>query len=89
MHGDTIYSSPIWIRPFSLGKDQLIVEGEEWRQVVGHTHCKKIIDFNIEKFVTFKEHTNLILCDCLPKQYMIENLNDDGIIINVEYKDYD
>ena len=89
MYGDTIYSSPIWIRPFSLGKDQLIVEGEEWRQVVGHTQCKKIIDFNIEKFVDFKEHTNLILCDSLPRQYMVENLNDNKVIIDVEYKDYE
>ncbi|MBO5004272.1 MAG: metallophosphoesterase [Clostridia bacterium] len=88
-HGDSIYSSPIWIRPFSLGKDQLKIDNEEWRQVVGHTTTigEGIVDFNKEKFANFKEHCNLILCDCLPRQYMVETLNDKGIITKVEYKD--
>lgn len=89
MHGDSIYSSPIWIRPFSLGKDQLLVDGEEWRQVVGHTQTEKILDFNVLEFTSFKEHCNMILCDCLPHEYMVETIDDNGIITNIEYKEYE
>ena len=38
-YGDSVYSSPIWVRPNSLLKDRYVDgNGEAWTQVVGHTH---------------------------------------------------
>lgn len=79
MSGDSKYSSPIWIRPYSLGNDMYVDKDNiTWRQVVGHTQTHgEIIDFNDTKFTQDIEHPNMILCDALPFQYLVETLNDD------------
>jgi hypothetical protein len=85
--GDSPLSSPIWIRPYSLSKNMYKDKtGYVWKQVVGHTQTKGICNLKNEKNVTWLEN-DLILCDCLPFQYMIENLEDDGTFVNYEVKD--
>jgi len=63
--GDDITQSPIWVRPLSLFKDKL----DNFIQVVGHTHQKKI---NLEKEVFFidafdSRNEYLIIKDNKPK----------------------
>ena len=86
--GESKYSSPIWIRPYSLGMNLYSDEQGEWRQVVGHTNVSHVIDFEIEKFTTWKEHIPVIICDSLPHDYLVEYLDDTGKLMYTEIKEY-
>lgn len=68
-YGNTPTQSPTWIRPRALL--QCAVEG--YTQVVGHTQVKNITSFNTTNYDT------LWLCDCLPREYLILNNDDDPI----------
>ena len=63
-YGDTISNSPIWVRPNSLLENKL----DNFKQVVGHTSFKKII-----------EKDNVWFCDTLPDEYLV--IEDDNFII--------
>lgn len=65
-YGDTISNSPIWVRPNSLQKDAL----KGYIQVVGHTHVKEIT------VIKSNNNDSLIICDCLPNQYIIIEENE-------------
>lgn len=76
--GDTIYNSPIWIRPFSLLRDMYIdKDGYVWKQVVGHTKFK-IKPFWLED--------KLLILDNLDKYYLIEEINSNGNINKQDIK---
>ena len=67
-----------------VDKDQHI-----WTQIVGHTPCRENI-FGLKVGVKTEVPINeadLILCDNLPKQYIIEWLNDDGTLYSREVVD--
>lgn len=65
-YGDTISNSPIWVRPFSLKKDRL----EGYTQVVGHTHSES-------ESVTLHLEDDVVICDALPSQYLVININEE------------
>lgn len=70
MYGSSIYNSPLWVRPNGLLKDPYKDDnGIIWNQVYGHTHqhyAEKIL-FDEAEFYNL---------DCLPYQYMIEEIDD-------------
>ena len=91
-YGDSVYSSPIWVRPNSLLSDMYKDEdGIEWTQIVGHTHnttpvCyypknnrignPSSIDWNI---INSKEENPILwVMDCMPKYYIREMITIDG-----------
>lgn len=88
--GDTVYSSPIWVRPGSLAVDGFRdKDGYTWTQVVGHTPVKDLTklykgmpnsDYNCD--------VPMWLCDALPKQYLVQTLDENGVIIAEEVKKY-
>lgn len=100
--GDGPYASPIWVRPSTLEKDLYIDNnGCTWTQIVGHTHYSKSKTLTLDgtwlngctKYVnkpgTLEEglYAPLIyVIDSLPNYYIIEELNEDGILISREVK---
>lgn len=74
--GDNVENSCIWIRPASLLSDMYIDENnEKWTQIVGHTQGFKIQCFN-ENGISKLNDANLILCDCLSYEYLIEYIDE-------------
>lgn len=73
--GSSKYNSPIWIRPGSL-MDDMYAEDEVFTQIVGHTHTHFI-----ESYAVYDQDMKLYMCDCLVNQYLVETLDDDGILI--------
>ena len=63
MYGDTKTQGLTWIRPEVLARDTIV----GYTQFVGHTVVDKIVD--IQQSVRQKQH--IILCDCLPRQYVV------------------
>lgn len=88
--GDCAESSCIWIRPGSLIKNMYVDKDQHvWTQIVGHTPCRENI-FGLKvgaKTEVPINEADLILCDNLPKQYIIEWLNDDGTLYSREVVD--
>lgn len=87
--GDSNENSCIWIRPWSLLNDMYTDEDNYlWTQIVGHTPCTK----HIAAFVPYNnknvsiDEGKLFLCDFLPKQYLVETIDNNGIIIKRETK---
>lgn len=73
-YGDTIYNSPIWVRPYSLLEDSYKDnEGNIWTQVVGHTHVKELLHIT-------DNGTDIYVCDTMPKQCLLETLDEEGNI---------
>jgi len=65
-YGNTISNSPIWIRPYALSKNKL----DKYTFIIGHTATKS-------GGVEIKDGTSIIMCDCLPNEYLvIENHKD-------------
>lgn len=56
VYGDSVYSSPIWVRPASLLLDRV----DKYKQVVGHTMMKSIISKD-----------NVWFCDTMPREYLV------------------
>lgn len=91
-YGDSVYSSPIWVRPNSLLKDMYKdEEGIEWTQIVGHTSNStpvcyypknnrvgnpSSVDYNIIN--SNEEKPILWVMDCMPKYYIREMITIDG-----------
>lgn len=91
-YGDTKFSSPIWVRPYSLLSDRYTdSEGDTWTQIVGHTHettpvCyyeknkrvgyPRATDYNIIN--QKKEKPILYVMDCMPKYYIREFITTEG-----------
>lgn len=91
-YGDSVYSSPIWVRPNSLLKDMYKdEEGIEWTQIVGHTNNStpvcyypknnrvgnpRAIDYNVIN--SNEEKPILWVMDCMPKYYIREMITIDG-----------
>ena len=72
--GDTISSSPIWVRPNSLLKDKI----EDWFQVVGHTEY-------ITKNNNYYLKDNCYFIDNSQNAYMIQEL-DNNILTDIKIK---
>lgn len=80
--GDSKYNGPLWVRPFSLVDDiYKDAEGVVWRQVVGHTHTKKVIDFMTMEGISDARRVPVIVNDNLPFGFVVEALDDDGTLI--------
>lgn len=94
VYGDTIWSSPVWVRCPSLAKDPYIDEnGYVWNQIFGHTHLKIPVSFSCgeiteENFYRYPEpdfYKGKFKClDTFPKFYLVQTLDDDGKLINEE-----
>lgn len=74
IYGDTLTQGCTWIRPEALAKDMII----GYTQIVGHTVVEKIVDV----YKSTKKNQHIILCDCLPKQYVVINDNKLKIVDN-------
>ena len=101
-YGDGPYASPIWVRPSTLEQDMFVdLSGIKWTQVVGHTHSSKaktlLVDgtwlygANIYKNQPYSadEDVNcplLYVLDSLPNYYMVETIDENGLIIEREVK---
>lgn len=66
-YGDSVISSPIWVRPYSLEYDAI----DNYKQVIGHTNFKQI---------QVLLNNNIYICDTLPNQYL--TIIDKEFIIN-------
>lgn len=97
-YGDSVYSSPIWVRPNSLLSDMYKdKDGVEWTQVVGHTHNTSPIcyypknervgnpraeDYNFIN--SYEKRPILWVMDCMPKYYIREMITIDGEVVSRE-----
>lgn len=61
MYGDSVESGPMWVRPRSLEADHY----KDYTQIVGHTPMKQLSQID-----------NLYFIDCMPRQYIIETIED-------------
>lgn len=75
-YGDSIASSPIWVRPNSLLEDKI----SKYIQIVGHTQSITQNDNG------YYEKNNCYFIDNAQHTYMIQELNEFGKIINQEIK---
>ena len=91
-YGDSVYNSPIWVRPNSLLSDMYKdKDGIQWTQIVGHTHdttptvyyeknnrigYPRATDYN---YINACEHKAVLyVMDCMPKYYIREMITIDG-----------
>lgn len=74
MYGDSISSSPIWVRPNSLLKDKV----KDWVQVVGHTEY-------ITKNNNYYLKDNCYFIDNSQDTYMIQEL-DNNVLTDIKIK---
>ena len=93
VYGNSIYSSPIWIRPKALIKDLYKdLEGNTWTQIVGHTNNStplcyykrnnsdnfySLVDYN--QINSWEEKPSVYVMDCMPFYYLRETINENGI----------
>ena len=74
--GSSSYNSPLWIRPEGLKecpyKDK---EGIVWSQVFGHTEPETPMHWKYN-------NAHFYGIDCIYKHYLIEELDNNGILIN-------
>ena len=97
-YGDSIYSSPIWVRPNALLSDMYKDnEGDIWTQIVGHTNNTSPIVYYPKKerignpraedynFInTYEQRPILWVMDCMPKYYLREWINEYGKVLERE-----
>jgi len=97
-YGDSVYSSPIWVRPNSLLSDMYKdEEGNEWTQIVGHTHNTSPIVYYPKKerignpraedynFInSYEQRPILWVMDCMPKYYIREMITLEGEVVSRE-----
>lgn len=94
-YGNSWYSSPIWIRPEALKLDMYAGDNNiKWVQIVGHTHYNNPQIFknkfqisNTQEEID-KNNPNLYIIDCMPNAYLVEYLNEDGLLEKRELKKY-
>lgn len=99
-YGDGPYASPIWVRPSTLLYDMYEdLDGHVWTQIVGHTHGKaKLWTYNHDCLSGCNIYHNvsetgeddfdpvLYVIDSLPNFYMVEELNEDGVLMTRSIK---
>lgn len=78
--GESCTQPPTWIRPTALGNDPLRSNTTQIVQVVGHTPVKKIT--NLADI--HNELPQVWLCDCLPRQYLVIDIENDNISFTVK-----
>ena len=102
-YGDSVYSSPIWVRPNSLLSDMYVdEEGVKWTQIVGHTHNNSPICYfeennkvgysRVEDYHYINSsYTKPILwvMDCMPKYYIVEMINEYGEVKSRRIEKFD
>lgn len=80
-YGSSTYSSPLWLRPEGLKKSPLVEFIDEngevycWNQVFGHTQPDAPMKWE-------QNHGVFYGIDCIYKHYLVEEIDDDGIITN-------
>ena len=86
--GNQIYSSCIWVRPNALSSDLF---DPDWTQIVGHTRTisQKILGFYDKDIAEDLNDAQIILCDSLPFQYLVEEFDEDGKFIKRYTKQYE
>lgn len=99
-YGDGPYASPIWVRPSTLLYDMYEdLDGHTWTQIVGHTHGNaKLWTYNHDCLIgchTYRSVSNtgeddvdpvLYVMDSLPKFYMVEEFDDNGVLVTRSIK---
>jgi DNA repair exonuclease SbcCD nuclease subunit len=85
-YGNSIYQSPIWVRPMSLNMDSLVDEdGKEFTQIVGHTHCDTPFCYNfdgnempddLDILNDNPDEIKIYIMDTMPKYYIVEELDE-------------
>lgn len=102
-YGDSVYSSPIWVRPNALLSDMYVDErGVKWTQIVGHTHnTSPICYFEKNNRVGYPraEDYNYVnssypkpilwIMDCMPKYYIVEMINEYGEVKSRRIEKFD
>lgn len=92
-YGDCPENGFLWVRPMSLYDDMI----DGYKQVVGHTVTEFPIVLskeNVEPSIDFKDKTKinsdgvLFILDTLPFWYMVEKLEDNGKLIEREFKKF-
>lgn len=82
-YGDTPWNSPIWVRPMSLVESMYKgSDGITWTQVVGHTHMQRPL--TPDNFLAQGLDRPLWIIDTLPDYYIVEMLDDDGMLLSRE-----
>ena len=78
-YGSSIYSSPLWLRPEGLKKSPLVeyIESDGtpycWHQVFGHTSPDAPMKWEKNNGVFYG-------IDCINKHYLIQEIDDEGLI---------
>lgn len=85
--GSSIWNGPLWIRPNGLKDDPVLNEDNKpFTQIVGHTYGKTYREY---KYSYYKDDPNiLIVIDCMPFYYMVQELDDNGLIANQWYESF-
>jgi predicted phosphodiesterase len=84
--GSSIWNSPIWVRPEGLMKDYYKDNnGLIWNQIFGHTHNDEIVRRYIDDAYNTEKDAYFFNLDCLPNQYLIQHLDNDG---KIKYNDF-
>ena len=79
-YGSSSWNSPLWIRPEGLKKcPYKDINGHVWSQVFGHTEPDAPMQWWV---VQDKGYGRFYGIDCINKMYMIEILDDNGILID-------
>lgn len=82
-YGSSRYNGPLWVRPWTLQEDMLVNDdGVPYNQVVGHTHS----DY-IKSYYDSEYNPLLYVVDTLPKEYLVNTLDDNGKIVKEEIKE--
>jgi len=85
-YGSSSYNSPLWIRPEGLKKSPYHDENNGvWDQIFGHTEPNTPIVWE-QEFETYK--SQFIGIDCIYKNYIVEELDDQKIITNRYIADF-
>lgn len=74
MYGDSKTQGLTWVRPQTLASN--CIQG--YTQFVGHTIVEKVVD--VYKAAKYNQH--IMLCDCLPRQYVVIDNGKIKIIAN-------
>ena len=75
--GDSKDNSCIWVRPYSLIDDFY----NEYKHIVAHTPVKNITAIKDGKISDDLLTFDIILSDNLPKEYIVEIIDDNGVVV--------
>lgn len=87
MYGNSKWQGPLWVRPEALLSDMYSDETGTWKQIVGHTHTDKPLFANkLGNNVDNIDDADLVVIDTLPRYYLIEEIDNSGMIVNREIR---